>query len=72
MELKDWIGKRIFVILKNRRVYSGIVDNVSDPNPFKAYLTLNDKYNKTISIKYSEITLIQEEGLTQTIKLNQK
>jgi small nuclear ribonucleoprotein (snRNP)-like protein len=65
MNLMDWNGKKVFVMLKNRRVYSGIVQNVSDSSEFKAYLTLNDIYNKTISIKYSEITLIQEEELNQ-------
>lgn len=60
---KYWEGKKVFIILKNKRQYSGIVLEVEeDPAKLLWFLTINDKFGNRISFVHSEIELIQEEG----------
>lgn len=59
---KYWEGKRIYIILKSNRRYSGEVLEVSQEHNGICWITILDKYNKRISFVNSEIELIQEEN----------
>lgn len=58
-------GKKVFVILKNKRQYTGIVLEVEPDSKTNNlyFITLLDKFNKRISFLNIEVELIQEEGL---------
>jgi hypothetical protein len=58
---KYYEGKKVFLILKNERQYSGYVLNVDDSNEFLIWLSIIDKFDKRITFCASEIELIQEE-----------
>ena len=58
--MTDWIGKKVFVILKNKREYSGNVSNVYVDN-FLIYFNMVGKYGEMLTFPLSEIKLIQEE-----------
>ena len=57
---KYWEGKKVYIILKNKRNYSGIVLEV-EVNPPLAWITILDKFNKRIGFSTEEIEVIQEE-----------
>lgn len=57
---KYYEGKKVFIILKNKRQYSGRVIEV-DENSTLVFLTIIDKFDNRITFVYSEIELIQEE-----------
>lgn len=61
---KCWEGKTVFIILKNKRQYSGEVLEVeADPKTIGFYfITISDKFGKRISFVNTEVELIQEEG----------
>ena len=58
---KDWEGKRVFIILKNKRVYTGEVLEVEGNYPL-CWITINDKFNQKIGFCTEEIEVIQEEN----------
>jgi len=58
---KYWEGKRIFILLKNHRQYSGTVVDVDDSNKPLIWISINDKFGKRITFVHSEIDVIQEE-----------
>lgn len=59
---KYWKNKKVFIILKNKRTYSGIVLDVEPSKDNKFYfITLVDKFNKRISFINSEMEIMQEE-----------
>ena len=55
-----WLEKRVFIILKNKRQYSGRVIGVEENEPL-VFITIFDKFEKRITFAHSEIDLIQEE-----------
>lgn len=61
-DFKYFEGKRVYVVLKNHRVYSGKVINV-DTNSFRhyAYLVLEDKFGHRVIFTSDEIEILQEE-----------
>jgi len=61
---KYWEGKKVFIILKSGRQYSGSVIEVEvDEKDSKfSFITIKDKYNSRVGFLSSEIELIQEEG----------
>jgi len=61
---KYWEGKKVFIILKGKRQYQGVVLEVeSDSKSSGVYfITIRDKFENRISFVNSEIELIQEEG----------
>jgi ribosome maturation factor RimP len=61
MEWKDWIGKKIFVQLKSRSVYSGKVIDVDEESPPLVFLTITDKFGERVTFVQSEIIKIKEE-----------
>ena len=57
---KNWEGKKVFIILKNHRTYSGIVKRV-DIEPPLVWITILDKFDKLITFSAEEINVMQEE-----------
>lgn len=53
---KDWIGKRIYLILKTGRKYSGKV--ISFDNLF---LSIIDKFGEKVMVSVSDISSLEEE-----------
>jgi hypothetical protein len=58
---KYWEGKNVFIILKNKRNYSGTVLEVEINSPL-IWITIIDKFKKRIGFFSGEIETIQEEG----------
>tara|TARA_Y100000310_G_C20515832_1_gene731134 strand:+ start:43 stop:234 length:192 start_codon:yes stop_codon:yes gene_type:complete len=56
MEWRDWIGQRIYIVLKSGRIYTGKVLNYSN-----GWFEILDKFNKNISLQVSQIEVIQED-----------
>jgi len=59
---KYWIGKKVYIILKSKRVYQGEVLEVDDSSNPVVFITITDKLNKRVTFVASEIDVIQEEG----------
>lgn len=58
---KDWEGKKVFLILKNDRQYSGLVIDIDNSlNPL-IWISIRDKFGNRITFSTEEIKLIQEE-----------
>jgi len=58
---KYWEGKKVFIILKNKRQYTGKIIEVDNSNKTTTFISIIDKYNNRITFANSEIELIQEE-----------
>ena len=54
-------GKKVFLRLKNGRVYSGIVQNINSDDYPIVFITIKDKFNFIVTIVTSEILEIKEE-----------
>lgn len=61
--LNFYIGKRIFIILKNKRQYSGIVMEVADIGNGVVFISIRDKFNRWVTFSSGEIEVIQEEDM---------
>ena len=59
---KYWDGRKVFLRLKNGRVYSGIIDSVDDSDKNIIFISLIDKFSKKITFVVSEILEIKEEA----------
>ena len=58
---KYWEGKKVFIILKNRRNYSGeIVEVDVDAKPI-IFISIIDKFGQRVTFAQSEIDVMQEE-----------
>ena len=59
---KYYEGKKVFIILKNKRQYSGVVLEVeTNPNSPLVWIVIKDKFGNRITFVNSEIEVIQEE-----------
>jgi len=58
---KRYLSKKVFIILKSKRQYSGKVIEVDDSNNPLIFITIIDKFNNKITFAHSEIDLMQEE-----------
>ena len=58
---KYWQGRKVFIILKNQRQYSGTVVEIENKNDL-FWITIIDKFGNRIGFSNSEIEVIQEEG----------
>lgn len=58
MDIKkeEWIGKKVFLILKSGRRYAGIINETTDN-----FIFLTDKFNEKIVANISEISSMEEE-----------
>ena len=59
---KYWRGKKVYIILKNKRTYSGVVDSV-DISKVTVWINIIDKFGKKIVFCVDEIDVMQEEDL---------
>ena len=59
---KDWEGKKVFIILKNNREYTGVVLEVETHSNAWIWITLKDKFGQKIGFSAEQIKLIQEES----------
>ena len=57
---KRFEGKKIFIILKNQRRYSGTVLEVEQNND-NTLIIIKDKFGAIVSFHSNDIELIQEE-----------
>lgn len=57
---KEWEGKKVFIILKNKRNYSGIVKSV-DNNSITSWITITTRSGNNIVFSIDEIEVMQEE-----------
>ena len=55
-EINFLVNKKIYVILKTGRVYSGLVDSV-----IEGIVCITDKYDKKVFFSMSEVSSLQEE-----------
>lgn len=55
--MNDIVGKRIFVILKTGRRYSGMVDSIEDK-----IIAITDKFNEPVMFSISEISSMEVEN----------
>lgn len=53
---KDLIGKKVYVILKSGRNYTGLIDEVDNE-----LIYLTDKFNERVLINISEISSLEVE-----------
>jgi len=51
-----WIGKKVYVILKSGRKYSGIVNEVTE-----SFIFILDKFKEKVVVSISEISSLEEE-----------
>lgn len=56
-----YIEKKVFIILKSKRQYSGIVCSIDHAGNGLIFLSLIDKFEKKITFVTDEIELCQEE-----------
>lgn len=54
--MKEFEGKRVYVLLKSNRNYTGTVLSVND-----SFLILNDKFGNRVSISISDIEVLEEQ-----------
>ena len=54
-------GKKVYLILKNKRVYSGIVEEVEDVGDGLIFITIIDKFNRRIVFTTGELEVMEEE-----------
>ena len=53
---KDWIGKKVFLVLKSGRKYSGIVNSFDDK-----FICITDKFKENVMASVSEISSMEVE-----------
>jgi small nuclear ribonucleoprotein (snRNP)-like protein len=56
LEYKEFIGKKVYVILKTNRVYTGIVQSVDG-----GIILMIDKYHRPVMFNVSEISSLEVE-----------
>jgi len=58
---KQYVGKKVFVILKNNRKYAGQLLEVTDVINGLCWLTVLDINNNKVTFANGEISMLQEE-----------
>ena len=61
MDWKEWLGKRIFVKLKDGGVYSGKVIDIDISNENLIWISIIDKFAEKVTFPHTEIIKIKEE-----------
>lgn len=54
-------GKMVYIILKNKRVYSGVIYSVEDAGNGLVFINLIDKFGSRIIFTSREIEVMEEE-----------
>lgn len=57
-----YIRKKVFIVLRNKRQYSGVIDSVEDVGNGIIFISLKDKFGKRVTFVSGEVELCQEEG----------
>lgn len=60
--IKYYIGKKVYIILKNGRQYSGEVIEIDDNSNPLIFITILDKFGNKVMFERSEIEVLEEEG----------
>ena len=58
---KQYVGKKVFIILKNGRQYAGKIINVDDVGNGLVFISMNDIKGHLVTFTSGEIEMIQEE-----------
>lgn len=59
---KNYEGKRVYIILKNNRKYSGVIQSVEKLENSNSYwIHIKDKFENSITFLNTEIEVIEEE-----------
>ncbi|RLG10569.1 hypothetical protein DRN73_07450 [Candidatus Pacearchaeota archaeon] len=61
MNLKEWEGRKVYIITKHGRYYSGKVKKVDLDSLPIIWITLIDKFGKIVQFTSSEIAEIREK-----------
>ena len=56
-----YVKKKVFLILKNHRQYSGIIDSVENVGNGLLFINLIDKFGNKIMFLSGEVEVVQEE-----------
>jgi ribosome maturation factor RimP len=56
-----WIGKKVYIVLKNKKYYQGKVIDVDESSPPLVWIIILDKFNNRVMFVHSEIEVLQEE-----------
>lgn len=59
---KQYVGKRVYVILKSGRQYAGTIINIDDAGNGLVFISMNDIKGHLVTFASGEIEMIQEEG----------
>lgn len=61
MDWKVFEGKKVYLILKGGRRYSGIIISVDDSSR-PVWFSLKDKFGNFVSFSNEEVIVLQQEG----------
>ena len=56
-----YVKKKVYVILKNKRVYQGVVDSVENTGNSLVFIYLTDKFGNKITFTSGEIEVLEEK-----------
>ncbi|MCK9371143.1 LSm family protein [Candidatus Dojkabacteria bacterium] len=59
--MNRYVGKNVFVTLRNGRIYKGIVTEIEDVGNGLIFVSINYKDDKIVTLIASEITEMKEE-----------
>jgi hypothetical protein len=62
MKWKYWQGKKVYILTKKDRIFTGTIQEVDDSNPLLVWIVIIDRYNKLVQLCASEISEIKEEA----------
>lgn len=57
---KRWNGKKVFIILKNKRNYAGVIQDV-ETTEHLVWISLIDKFGNEVMFSVDEIDVMEEE-----------
>ena len=58
---KSFEGRKVYIVLKNTRQYSGVVTHVDDAGNGLIFIEILDKFGKSVIFAAGEISNIEEE-----------
>jgi len=58
---KQYQGKKVFISLKNHRVYTGVVKEILDQGNGLVFISIIDKFGNNVTFATGELISIQEE-----------
>lgn len=63
MNWRELEGKRVYLRLKNGRIYSGIVKEIDERSPPLVFISIIDKFSNLVVFVNSEVLEIREEKI---------